>query len=89
MTDKIDGLVTCMQGLVDDLARVGLDWRLTVVPFGDFTIPGDRIVTDQPFVKDAQSAKHLLASMPRFSGRSKRGRVQHRSMIARVPEAIP
>lgn len=82
MAGKIDGLVRCMDALVEDLGRMALDWRVTTVPFGDLTIPGDRIVADQPFVSDVKSASLQLRSMPRFSGGGNRGESSVEAMLA-------
>src|SRR4051812_19081147 len=49
MSNKIDGLVQTMDQLVTELAKLALDWRVTTVPFGDLSIPGDRVVNDAPF----------------------------------------
>ncbi len=68
MSDKIDGLVRCMVDFVRELARLSLDWRASVVPFGDLTVEGDTIVADLPFVANQAAAEHLLRSMPRNSG---------------------
>lgn len=82
MEDKIDGLVDCLGTLVVDLARLALDWRVTTVPFGDFTVPGDRIVADQPFVADLRSASAQLRSMPRFDGGGNNGESSVEAMLA-------
>lgn len=68
MSDKIDGLVACMVDFVRELATLSLDWRITVVPFGDLTVPGDRVVGDLPFVSERDTAERLLRTMPHFSG---------------------
>jgi hypothetical protein len=68
MSDKIDGLITCMVDFVRELSTLALDWRISVVPFGDLTIPGDRIVADNPFVDDRAKAEQQLRAMPRNSG---------------------
>jgi von Willebrand factor type A domain len=68
MSDKIKGLISCMTEFVDQLSSLSLDWRITVVPFGDLTVPGDRIDLDLPFVRTAEEAKIQLQTMPRFSG---------------------
>lgn len=68
MSDKIDGLVACMVGFVRELASLSLDWRVSVVPFGDLTVPGDRIVGDLPFVSDRRAAEAMLRKMPRNHG---------------------
>jgi len=82
MSNKIDGLVLCMDTLVDELGKLALDWRVTTVPFGDLTVPGDRIVADQPFVSDVQSASRQLRSMPRFSGGGNAGESSIEAMLA-------
>lgn len=73
MSDKVDGLVACTSDMVIHLARMELDWRVTTVPFGDLTIPGDRVVAQLPFVSKEQEAIAQLHHMPRFSGGSNVG----------------
>jgi hypothetical protein len=68
MEDKIDGLVASTVDLVNDLATLQLDWRVTTVPFGDLTIPRDRVVADQPWVTTQEAAELQLRTMPQFSG---------------------
>jgi hypothetical protein len=68
MTDKIDGLVASTVDLVRDLSTLRLDWQITTVPFGDLTVPGDRVVGDQPAVNTLAAAEAQLRNMPRFSG---------------------
>lgn len=82
MSDKIDGLIGCMDHLVGQLADLALDWRVTTVPFGDLTVPGDRIVTDQPFVTDIHAASRQLREMPRMSGGSNYGESAADAMLA-------
>jgi len=73
MSDKIDGLVECMVDLVRELAGLALDWRVSVVPFGDLTVPGDRIVADLPFVSERAAAERMLREMPRNYGGGNEG----------------
>lgn len=73
MSDKIDGLVRCTVDLVGELGRLGLDWRVVTLPFGDLTVPGDRVVADMPFVADRAAAEDQLRRMPRFSGGGNEG----------------
>lgn len=73
MSDKIDGLVRCTVDLVRQLDGLQLDWRVTTVPFGDLTVPGDRVVTNLPFVADRAAAEAQLRAMPRFSGGGNEG----------------
>jgi hypothetical protein len=68
MDNKIDALVACMVDFVTQLSDLWLDWRISVVPFGDLTVPGDRIVDDLPFVTSQSVAESMLRAMPRFSG---------------------
>lgn len=68
MSDKIDGLVSCMSAFVDHLGQLSLDWRMSVLPFGDLTIPGDRVELQWPFVQTVDQAKQQLRQMPRFAG---------------------
>jgi hypothetical protein len=73
MSDKIDGLINCMTGFVDQLGKLSLDWQISVVPFGDLTVPGDRVELQLPFVKTVDLAKQQLRQMPRFSGGANQG----------------
>ena len=82
MSNKIDGLVRCMDELVTQLGRLALDWRMTTVPFGDLTVPGDLIMSDEPFVTDAASATQQLRSMRRFSGGGNLGESSVEAMLA-------
>jgi hypothetical protein len=82
MYDKIDGLITCMTGFVDDLAKLSLDWRTTCVPFGDLTVPGDRVESEWPFVSNADEAKEQLREMPRFYGGGNAGESSIEAMLA-------
>lgn len=68
MSDKIDGLVECMVDFVRELAGLALDWRVSVVPFGDLTVPGDTIVADLPCTSDRAAAERMLRAMPRNHG---------------------
>lgn len=73
MSDKIEGLVACMVDFVRELASLSLDWRASVVPFGDLTVGGDRIVADLPFTSDREAAERMLREMPRNSGGGNEG----------------
>lgn len=73
MSDKIDGLITCMVDFVRELSTLALDWRVSVVPFGDLTIPGDKIVATNPFVSERAAAEAQLQQMPRNSGGGNEG----------------
>jgi hypothetical protein len=73
MNAKIQGLINCMAGFAEDLASLSLDWRLSVLPFGDLTVPGDRIDAGLPFVASAAAAKSQLRAMPRFAGGGNNG----------------
>ena len=68
MSNKIEGLVRCMVEFVGELDRLKLSWRFSVVPFGDLTIPGDRVVGDLPFVTSHHAAEQMIKSLPRFNG---------------------
>lgn len=68
MSDKIAGLTASLTDLVQELGKLSLDWRTTCVPFGDLTVPGDRVVESLPFVKTVEAAQQQLRSLPRFSG---------------------
>lgn len=68
MNGKISGLIKCMSEFVGQLSQLSLDWRISCLPFGDLAVPGDRVVTDLPFVTSAREAKQQLRDMPRFSG---------------------
>jgi hypothetical protein len=68
MSGKINQLIECMTGFADELGSLSLDWRISVVPFGDLTEPGDRAELQWPFVTTAAQAKPQLREMPQFSG---------------------
>jgi hypothetical protein len=93
MSDKIDGLVRCMVDFVGELATLRLDWRLTAVPFGDLTVPGDRIVEDLPFVATREAAEQLIRTMPRFNGGGNIGESSLEAVLAALrkpyrPDAV-
>jgi hypothetical protein len=67
MSDKISGLITCMTDFVDELGKMSLDWRISILPFGDLTV-GDRVELDWPFVTTVEQTRKQLRQMPRFSG---------------------
>jgi hypothetical protein len=73
MSDKIEGLVGCLVDFVGELASLSLDWRVTAVPFGDLTVPGDVIVGDLPFAADREVAERLLRGMVRNCGGGNEG----------------
>ncbi|MFI1955915.1 vWA domain-containing protein [Streptomyces xinghaiensis] len=82
MYDKIDGLVNCMSEFVGELARLRLEWRVTVVPFGDLTVPGDRVVDDLRFVSTRDEAQQMLRTLPRFSGGGNEGESSLEAVLA-------
>ena len=93
MTDKIEGLIATMSDLVRELGDLDLDWRTTVVPFGDLKIPGDRIVDDLSFVDTVDGAVAQLRELPRFSGGGNRGESSIEAVQAALakpfrPEAV-
>jgi hypothetical protein len=81
MSDKIDGLISCLTDFVRELARLGLDWRVTAVPFGDLTVDGDRVVGDVPFQTDHPGAVRMLLGMPRFNGGGNEGESSADAML--------
>lgn len=82
MSDKIRGLTDCLVGLVGDLDRMKLDWRVSCVPFGDLTVPGDRIDSGLPFLTNAAAAIQQLRGLPRFGGGANQGESSGDAMIA-------
>lgn len=82
MSNKIDGLVSCMDSLVGDLGRLALNWRVTTVPFGDLTCPGDLIVSDLPFLTDVEAVSQQLMEMQRFYGGANVGESSVEAMLA-------
>lgn len=87
MSDKIDGLVACMDDLVAKLGSLALDWRVTTVPFGDLTVPGDEVVINEPFITSVSAATRQLRSMPRFSGGGNTGESAVEAMLAACRKA--
>ena len=82
MSDKIEGLVTCTEVLVADLAAIDLDWKVTAVPFGDLTVPCDTIETDRAWTSDVSTARAILRSMPRNAGGGNMGESSHEAILA-------
>lgn len=82
MSDKIDGLKQCMVEFVGELAKLKLDWRLTAVPFGDLTVPGDRVDGHLPFVTTQQAGVDMIRRFPRFSGGANEGESSLEAMQA-------
>jgi hypothetical protein len=82
MSNKINGLVNCMVEFVGELARLRLDWRVTAVPFGDLTVPGDRVVEDLKFVSTRDAAQDLLRKLPRFNGGANEGESSLEAVMA-------
>jgi hypothetical protein len=81
MSDKIDKLIECMAGFVDELDNLSLDWRTSVAPFGDLTVPGDRVEHKWPFATTVEHAKAQLRQMPRFSGGGNMGESSIEAML--------
>lgn len=82
MSNKIDGLVVCMVDFIGELARLKLDWRFSVVPFGDLTVPSDKIIGDLPFTNIAKKAQEMVQTMPRFGGGGNNGESSLEAMQA-------
>ena len=82
MSDKIDGLKTCITEFVAEMARLALSWRTTCVPFGDLTVHGDRVDGQLPFVDDVTSAQEQIRGLPRFSGGANLGESSIEAMHA-------
>ena len=68
MAGKIPGLSNCMVEFVAELAKMKLDWRFSVVPFGDLTVPGDKVVGNLAFVSNRQEAERMISGLPHFNG---------------------
>jgi hypothetical protein len=73
-----------MQEFVDQLGKLQLDWRISVLPFGDLTEPSDKVVTQLPFVKTVDQAKQQLVAMPRFFGGFNLGESAIEAMLGAV-----
>jgi hypothetical protein len=84
MSGKIAGLINCMAGFAEDLAGLSLDWRISVLPFGDLTISGDRVDVNLPFVASAAEARNQLRTMPRFSGGANEGESSIEAMLGAI-----
>ena len=82
MSDKIHALIATMAEVVAELGRMQLDWRFKTVPFGDLSVPGDRIVVDLPFVATVAQAQSQLRHLPRFSGGGNVGESSADAMLA-------
>ena len=84
MNGKIEGLIDCMAGFAEDLAGLSLNWRMSVLPFGDLTVPGDRIVADLPFVASAAETTSQLRTMPRFAGGGNQGASSIEALLSAI-----
>jgi hypothetical protein len=84
MSGKIKGLIDCMAGFAGDLAELSLDWRFSVLPFGDLTVPGDRIDAGLPFVASVGQARQQLRAMPRFAGGGNDGESSVEALLAAI-----
>lgn len=82
MCSKIEALVATISELVADLDGFNLDWRVSVVPFGDLKVPGDRIVGSLPFTSQVSVAQQQLRDMPRFSGGGNAGESSIEAVLA-------
>lgn len=87
MSSKRESLIESMGEFLGKLAGLGLDWRVSAIPFGDLTVPGDRIVSALPFVATIEEAKSQLRNMPRFSGGANEGESSIEAMSAAVGKA--
>lgn len=72
MSDKIEGLLQTAEKFVNELATLGLDYRIAVVAFGDIRVPGDKIV-QTAFTNDVATTKKSLNNIPRYSGGGNEG----------------
>jgi hypothetical protein len=84
MVDKIDGLIDCMTGFVAELGKLALDWRISVLPFGDLTVHGDRVDGQWPFVNSVAEAQGQLRQMPRFAGGGNIGESSIEAMFSAI-----
>jgi hypothetical protein len=84
MNGKIRGLIDCMADFAADLAALSLDWRISVLPFGDLTFPGDRVEVNLPFVDSVAEARRQLRTMPRFSGGTNDGESSVEALLGAV-----
>jgi hypothetical protein len=82
MSDKRESLIGCMNGFVDELGSLSLDWRASVLPFGDLTVHGDRVDGQLPFFSTAAAVKAELQKMPHFSGGGNAGESSIEAMNA-------
>ncbi|MBW4061139.1 VWA domain-containing protein [Candidatus Saccharibacteria bacterium] len=82
MSSKLQGLQNCMAEFIQEIVKFLLDWQFSLVPFGDLTVPGDKIVDNLPFVNDAEAAIRMIRSAPHFSGGSNTGESSLEAMQA-------
>lgn len=84
MSSKLESLQQCMVEFVRELATFKLDWRFSLLPFGDLTVPSDLVVGDLPFVTDADAAIRMIRSAPHFSGGGNLGESSLEAMQAAI-----
>lgn len=82
MSNKIQSLIASLADIFGLLGPRQVHWRFVSVPFGDLTLPGDRIVTDLPFTAHVASAQRQLRSLPRFSGGGNPGESSGEALLA-------
>ena len=82
MSDKISGLTDCMVEFIAELSKLKLDWRFSLVPFGDLTVPGDKVVGNLKFTNNRQDAQSMIMQMPRFGGGGNQGESSLEAMTA-------
>ncbi len=82
MYGKLAGLLRCTEDFVGDLNDLGIDWRFSMVPFGDLTVFGDKVVGDLPFVDSVADANHMILQAPRFDGGCNDGESSLEAMAA-------
>jgi hypothetical protein len=82
MYSKLESLKRCMRGFVGDADALKLDWRFSLVPFGDLTVHGDKVVGQLPFVTTVAEACRMIRGAERFSGGANEGESSLEALVA-------
>jgi hypothetical protein len=84
MWNKLKSLVQCLVEFISTMAGLRLDWRFSLVPFGDLRVPGDRVVGNLPFVETADAATQMIHHAPHFNGGGNRGESSLEALAAAI-----
>jgi hypothetical protein len=80
MSDKIEGLLQTCSRFIDEFSGMNLEHRVSIVSFGDLTVPGDKIYATE-FMADVEKIKSHLREIPRNGGGGNEGETSLEALI--------